>query len=142
LYYNALGHTQHAISTLQKALFIDPDDVSATVHLARLYLTPPPPSAAASPTTTTTESSTNTSTEPSPATANRPSQSDIDLACGLLTASSRGRGWDVPEVWYYLGTAYRLQGRAVKEGEALERALRLSEGRGVREVGAAVGVYI
>ncbi|KAJ2923781.1 hypothetical protein H1R20_g13313, partial [Candolleomyces eurysporus] len=135
LYYNALGHTQHAISTLQKALFIDPDDVSATVHLARLYLTPPPSSP-------TSPNASECTSPDSSSPANRPSQSDIDLACGLLTALSRGRGWDVPEVWYYLGTAYRLQGRAEKEGEALERALRLSEARGVREVGAAIGSYI
>ena len=48
----------------------------------------------------------------------------------------------MPEVWYYLAMAYRLQGRAEREAEALEEALRLSEGRGVREIGAAVGLCI
>ncbi|KAJ7577917.1 hypothetical protein C8J56DRAFT_969997 [Mycena floridula] len=38
LYYLALGHTQDAIDALQKALFIDPDDVAASVHLCRLHL--------------------------------------------------------------------------------------------------------
>lgn len=41
-----------------------------------------------------------------------------------------------------MAMAYRLQGRAEREAEALEEALRLSEGRGVREIGAAVGLCI
>jgi hypothetical protein len=71
-----------------------------------------------------------------------PSSNDVDLACGLLTQSSKGRGWDVPEVWFYLAKAYGYQGRKSKETEALKRALRLVEGRGVREVGDAVGFCI
>ena len=132
LYYSTLGHHQHAISTLQKALFIDPDDVPATVHLARLYLTPCGASLDG----------------PSPdvdGKAGAESQShseEVDLACGLLTQVSHGRGWDVPEVWYYLAKAYGMQGRKDKEGEALEKALRLSEERGVREVSAALWLCI
>src|SRR6266567_1155341 len=40
LYYISLRSYQHAVDTLQKAHFISPDDVAATVHLSRLYLDP------------------------------------------------------------------------------------------------------
>ncbi|EFI27841.1 hypothetical protein CC1G_14331 [Coprinopsis cinerea okayama7 len=163
LYYVALGHYQHAIATLQKALFIDPDDVPAIVHLARLYLQPPPVSGSpyhrsqqSQPQTTSSGQeasdaksvkSTSTAHEepPQPPCAPEepvPSSTDVDLACALLTQSSRGRGWDVPEVWYFLAKAYKYQGRKEREGEALRRALELSEGRGVREVGDAIGLCL
>ncbi|KAF5331811.1 hypothetical protein D9611_008907 [Ephemerocybe angulata] len=159
LYYSALGHHQHAISTLQKALFIDPDNVPATVHLTRLYLTPRLDSTSSAGYTTSSSSATtedNIAGQSGSAAADKddlkageetvdrskPAQSDVDLACGLLTQSSKGRGWDVPEVWYYLATAYRLQGRAERESEALGTALRLAEGRGIREIGAAIGLCI
>ncbi|KAF6752725.1 hypothetical protein DFP72DRAFT_1133180 [Ephemerocybe angulata] len=159
LYYSTLGHHQHAISTLQKALFIDPDNVPATVHLARLYLTPRLDSTSSVGYTTSSSSATtedNIAGQSGSAAAekddlkageetvdrSKPAQSDVDLACGLLTQSSKGRGWDVPEVWYYLAMAYRLQGRAERESEALGTALRLAEGRGIREIGAAIGLCI
>ncbi|TFK25843.1 hypothetical protein FA15DRAFT_755465 [Coprinopsis marcescibilis] len=137
LYYIALNHTQHAISTLQKALFIDPDDVPATVHLGSLYITPPaqnstyfgPPGQAHGGATASGNGLT-------------AQHADVDLACGLLTQSSKGRGWNVPEVWYYLAKAYRAQNRRDKEGEALQRALVLAESRGVREISAAIGLCI
>lgn len=146
-HYSALELHQHAISTLQKALFIDPDDVPATVHLARLYLTPPTDEDASYPAAVNSSPNPDgTGKEehvgPHPSQSSKLSQSNVDLACGLLTQSSRGRGWDVPEVWYYLATAYRLQGRFEKETHALEKALRLAEGRGVREIRAAIGLCI
>ncbi len=63
----------------------------------------------------------------------------VDLAAGILSDLTKGAGWDVPEAWYYLAKAYGLQGRKEGERESLERALRLAEGRAVRDVGAALG---
>ncbi|KAK1228134.1 hypothetical protein PQX77_008817 [Marasmius sp. AFHP31] len=123
LYHLAMGQKHHAIDAFQKALFIDPDDVGACVHLARVYLSPPPTSSSLSP----------TSTHPTP--------ENIDLVAGLLSHLTEGRGWDVPEAWYFLGKAYGMQGRerVGRERECLGRALGLSEGRGVRDLDAAVG---
>ncbi|KAF7305491.1 hypothetical protein HMN09_00801900 [Mycena chlorophos] len=117
LYHLALGQKQHAIDALQKALFINPDDVAASVHLSRVYLTPED------------EEQAEALIEPS----------TVDLVAGMLAHLSRGPGWDVPEVWYFLAKAYRLQGRKDRERECLSLALQLSERRGVREVAAAVG---
>ncbi|KAF8173314.1 hypothetical protein BJ912DRAFT_1024889 [Pholiota molesta] len=118
LYYAALRLYQQAVDTLQKARFISPDDVAATVHLARLYLDP------------------DTSSPPIPIPN---STSDTDLATGMLARLAKARGWDVPEVWYFLSKAYALQGRKEMEREALKTALELSEGRGVRDIGRALG---
>ncbi len=80
LYHVALGQSQDAIDTFQKALFISPDNVPAAVHLCRLYLSGEAPSC--------------------------PNMSDnIDLAAGMLSRLAKGPGWDVPEVWYFLGKA-------------------------------------
>ncbi|KAF9005198.1 hypothetical protein BDQ17DRAFT_1354012 [Cyathus striatus] len=64
---------------------------------------------------------------------------DVDLAAGLLAHVTKWKGWDVPEAWYFLAKAYRLQNRKEKEREALRYALKLSEQRGVREISAAIG---
>ena len=40
LYHLALGYRQQAIDALQKALTINTDDIPATVHLSRIYVTP------------------------------------------------------------------------------------------------------
>lgn len=117
LYYVALGQRQHAIDALQKALFISSEDVSATVHLARIYLTP--------------DGGNDSQTEVK--------QEDVDLAAGLLSHLTRGPAWDVPEAWYFLAQAYGLQGRNDRERECLAFALELSEHRGVREISAAIG---
>ncbi|KAF7290669.1 hypothetical protein MIND_01307200 [Mycena indigotica] len=117
LYHLALGQTQHAIDALQKALFINPDHVPASVHLCRIYLTPDE------------EADDEASIEPS----------TVDLVAGMLSHLSRGPGWDVPEVWFFLAKAYRLQRRKERERECLHLALQLSERRGVREVTSAVG---
>lgn len=121
LYYVALGQRQHAIDALQKALFISSEDVSATVHLARIYLTPDNASGGGNPLQTEVK------------------QEDIDLAAGLLSHLTRGPAWDVPEAWYFLAKAYGLQGRKDRERECLAFALELSEHRGVREISAAIG---
>ncbi|KIL58581.1 hypothetical protein M378DRAFT_86295 [Amanita muscaria Koide BX008] len=114
LYYLALGQRQHALDALQKALFVSSEDVSATVHLARLHLMP--------------EGS-----------ASEVKQEDIDLAAGLLSHLTRGVAWDVPEAWYFLAKAYGMQGRRDRERECLAFALELSEHRGVREISSAIG---
>ncbi|GLB40656.1 putative tetratricopeptide repeat [Lyophyllum shimeji] len=119
LYYVALGRQEHALEAFQKALFINQDDVSASVHLARLYLSLHETQADKTPTST--------------------SSVKVDLAAGILGQLTRGNGWDVPEAWYYLAKAYGLQGRKQRERECLEFALGLSRCRGIREIGAAVG---
>lgn len=68
-----------------------------------------------------------------------PDRSNVDLAAGLLAHLTKGRGWDVPEAWYFLAKAYGAQGRKEKERETLKAALGLSEGRGVREVQGVLG---
>ncbi|KAL0948336.1 hypothetical protein HGRIS_010922 [Hohenbuehelia grisea] len=120
LYYTALGHRRHAIDAFHKALFIIPDDVQASIHLCRLYLTSDGRS------------------------ANRRVEDgippdDVDLAAGILSDLTKGRGWDVPEAWYYLAKAYGLQGRKQCERECLATALRLSERRTIRDISSALG---
>lgn len=108
------------MEALQKALFIAPNDVAATVHLCRLYLSPIQDSALDS--------------------GDRVSERDnVDLAAGLLRNVTEGAGWDVPEAWYFLAKAYKHQDRLDRERECLSFALTLSETRGVRDIGAAVG---
>ncbi|KAF9560412.1 hypothetical protein CPC08DRAFT_665457 [Agrocybe pediades] len=144
LYYVALGFYQHAVDTLQKARFISPDDVAATVHLSRLYLDPN--------VTRKIHSSSNDDHQPSAPLASTHSMTghqalstsspDIDLAAGMLTQLTATRGWDVPEAWYYLAKAYGMQGRKEKERETLKIALELSEKRGVRELSSALGLCL
>jgi len=137
LYYAALGHYQHAVDTLHKALFISPDNVSATVHLSKLYLD--------SEVSSKLRPSSNTSTSSSGASTASIARDvlsinpDVDLAAGTLAYLTKGRGWDVPEAWYYLAKAYGMQGRKQKERETLKHALVLSEKRGVREIELALG---
>jgi tetratricopeptide (TPR) repeat protein len=118
LYHVALGHTQHAIDAFQKALFINPDDVPASVHMCRLYLTP--------------EGSSRTAEDEVDA-------NNVDLVAGMLAHLTRGPGWDVPEAWYFLAKAYGMQDRKDRARECLSLALQLSEQRGVREAASAVG---
>ena len=121
LYYTALGHKHLAIDAFHKAMFISQDDVSACIHLCRLYLTPPSASG----------SRNKSDTEIKP--------DDIDLAAGMLSHVTQGTGWDVPEAWYFLAKAYGMQGRKEKERGCLSFALELSEGRGIRDISSAVG---
>lgn len=75
-------------------------------------------------------------------------QPAVDLAAGMLNYCAQTRGWDVPEVWYFLSRAYELQGRSQKvPGDSEQRtllqiALELSEGRGVRELGTSLGLCL
>lgn len=63
----------------------------------------------------------------------------VELAAGLLGDLTNGDGWDVPEAWYYLAKAAKMQGRVEKERECLIYALRLAEVTRVREISDAVG---
>ncbi|KAF8152244.1 hypothetical protein B0H34DRAFT_724464 [Crassisporium funariophilum] len=146
LYYVALGLHQHAVDTFQKALFIAPDDVAATVHLSRLYLDPEINAKLhPAPKSITVSNSTTTTTSPSQFSISGEEEEeaslliDVDLAAGMLAYLTKGKGWDVPEAWYYLAKAYGMQGRKEKERETLKLALGLSERRGVRDVGWALG---
>ena len=64
---------------------------------------------------------------------------NVDLAAGMLSQCTQGSAWDVPEAWYFLAKAYGMQGRKEKEKECLSLTLELSEGRGIRDIGSAVG---
>jgi hypothetical protein len=109
------------MDAFHKALFISLDDISATVHLCRLYLS----------------SSTNPLSIAK--SVGEIDASNVDLAAGMLSDLTRGAGWDSAEAWYYLAKAYGLQGRKDRERECLRFALKLSEQRGLRDIGVAVG---
>ena len=123
MYFMALDNRRRAMEAFQKALFIAPSDVSATIHLCRLYLGP--------------ESS--HATSPSRTTPEPPSRHDVDLAVGLLSDLTRGAAWDVPEAWYFLAKHHGLQGRRDRQRECLCFALTLSDSRSLRDLGVAVG---
>ncbi|KAI0370661.1 hypothetical protein BV20DRAFT_1052115 [Pilatotrama ljubarskyi] len=121
LYYLALDEDRKALEAFQKALFISPNDVSATIHLCRVYLA-----------AVQDHGKSRAGMEPS-------DRDNVDLAVGLLSALTKGAGWDVPEAWYFLAKMYALQGRQDRERECLCFALTLSENRPLRDAGAAVG---
>ncbi|KAJ3986517.1 hypothetical protein F5890DRAFT_984310 [Lentinula detonsa] len=122
LYYVALGRSLAAIEAFQKALLISSDDVGASVHLARLYLFPE-------------ETSRKKYKEEA-------IPENIDLAAGLLAHLTQGAAWDISEAWYFLAKAYGLQGRKERERDCLTLALKLSQNRGVRDLGAALGLCL
>jgi len=115
LYYHALGDKQRALQALHKALFIAPEHVSAIIHICKIYLSSP-------------------CTDVDGLDPDR-----VELAAGLLSDLTNGEGWDVPEAWYYLAKAAKMQGRVEKERECLIYALRLAEVTRVREISDAVG---
>ena len=115
LYYYALGDEQKALQALHKALFIAPEHVSAIIHICKIYLSPPSPG------------------------VDELDPDRVELAAGLLSDLTNGDGWDVPEAWYYLAKAAKMQGRIEKERECLIHALRLAEVTRVREISDAVG---
>ena len=98
---------------------MSPDDVSAAVHMCRVYLNPRPSSP-----------SSDSNADPVP--------NKVDLSVGLLGYLSHGPGWDVPEVWYFLAKAYGLQGQKEKQLECLTTALSLTDNRCNRDLGRAV----
>jgi hypothetical protein len=57
----------------------------------------------------------------------------------MLERLTRGSGWDVPEAWFYLSKAYGYQGRKESQRDCRTFALTLSETRGIRDIGAALG---
>ncbi|EKM51123.1 uncharacterized protein PHACADRAFT_263113 [Phanerochaete carnosa HHB-10118-sp] len=118
LYHAALGDDFRAADAFRKALFIHPNDVSATIYLCRIYLSTPRHSL---------DGHCDVDME------------NVDLAAGLLSDLTRGAGWDVPEAWYFLARAYKLQDRRDRERECLNFALTLSRTRGVRDPTVAVG---
>ncbi|KIP07862.1 hypothetical protein PHLGIDRAFT_70390 [Phlebiopsis gigantea 11061_1 CR5-6] len=118
LYHAALGDNYRAAEAFRKALFIRPNDIPATVYLCRIYLTAP---------------------APRDGKCAEVEMENVDLAAGLLSDLTRGAAWDVPEAWYFLAQAYKLQGRRDRERECLNYALSLSQTRGVRDITAAVG---
>ncbi|KAJ3899328.1 hypothetical protein F5879DRAFT_1061659 [Lentinula edodes] len=122
LYYVALGRSLAATEAFQKALFISSDDVAASVYLARLYLFPE-------------EISHKKFREEAV-------PENIDLVAGFLAHLTQGAGWDIPEAWYFLAKAYGMQRRKERERNCLTSALKLSENRGVRSLGAALGLCL
>ena len=121
LYHLALDDDRRALQCFQKALFISPNDVSATIHLCRVYL-----------------AAVQNSGKPKEG-MELADRDNVDLAVGLLSELTKGAGWDVPEAWYFLGKMYALQGRQDRERECLCFALTLSENRPLRDPGTAVG---
>ncbi|KAL7274093.1 hypothetical protein RUND412_003014 [Rhizina undulata] len=54
-------------------------------------------------------------------------------ALGLLVhLTNSGRGWDIPEAWFALATAYELSGELEKAKHALWKCVELEDSRGVR----------
>ena len=113
LYHTASGHPDRAIQPFNKALFIYPDSIPATVHLSQVYLT------------LAKEGSSEVD--------------NVDLVVGMLSDLTQGPGWDVPEAWYFLGKAHGMRGMRDRERECLNFALFLAEGRPLRDFGEAVG---
>ncbi|KAH9026859.1 hypothetical protein EDB85DRAFT_2148953 [Lactarius pseudohatsudake] len=113
LYHTALGNQDRAVQAFNKALFIFPDSIPATVHLSHSYLTL--------------------------AKEGTSDVDNIDLVAGMLSDLTQGPGWDVPEAWYFLGKAHGMRGMRDRERECLGFALNLADGRPLREFGDAVG---
>ncbi|KAH9173803.1 hypothetical protein EDB89DRAFT_2153622 [Lactarius sanguifluus] len=113
LYHTALGNKDRAVQAFNKALFIFPDSIPATVHLSHSYLTL--------------------------AKEGTSDVDNIDLVAGMLSDLTQGPGWDVPEAWYFLGKAHGMRGMRDRERECLGFALNLADGRPLREFGDAVG---
>ncbi|KAI9464782.1 hypothetical protein F5148DRAFT_1276411 [Russula earlei] len=113
LYHTALGHPDRAVQAFNKALFIFPDSIPATVHLSQAYLALAKEGAS--------------------------EVDNIDLVAGILSDLTQGPGWDVPEAWYFLGKAHGMRGMRDRERECLGFALGLAEGRPLRDFGEAVG---
>ncbi|KAH8813731.1 hypothetical protein DL96DRAFT_1757706 [Flagelloscypha sp. PMI_526] len=105
--------------TLQRP-YISADFGSPTPHIR----TPSTPTSSASSSSSSLKTSSN---------------ENVDLAAGILEQLTRGPGWDVPEAWYFLAKAYAMQERKDKERECLGIAVKLSERRGARDVGIALG---
>ncbi|KAI0300126.1 hypothetical protein B0F90DRAFT_1848180 [Multifurca ochricompacta] len=113
LYYTALRNTDRAVQAFNKALFIFPESIPATVHLCQSYL--------------------------ALAKEGGSDLDNIDLVAGMLSDLTQGPGWDVPEAWYFLGKAHGMREMRDRERECLGFALTLAEGRPLRDFGEAIG---
>ena len=102
------------MQAFNKALFIFPDSIPATVHLSHSYLT-------------LAKEGTSDDVD------------NVDLVAGMLSDLTQGSGWDIPEAWYFLGKAHGMRGMRDRERECLGFALNLTDGRPLREIGEAVG---
>lgn len=128
---------------------LDLNNISATLHLARVYLDPHIPPVAATlsssiPPTVIPHDESEAEVFPGlQSGTEKRDASDIDMAAGLLEdAARRTIGFDVPEVWYFLAQAVGLQGRKEKQRACLIEALRLEEGRSVRALKSALPVCL
>lgn len=66
-----------------------------------------------------------------------------DMAHGLLNSYTQGKGWDVPEAWYFLAKACEGQGgRHARVRECLLYALQLEKGRTCRPLAGAICRWI
>lgn len=128
----ALGRPLAATEAFQKALFISPDNIAASIHLARMLLFPEEVTPHSSSMQFSSKKFQDDSTAPD----------NVDLAAGLLEHLTQGAAWDVAEAWYFLAKAYGMQGRRERERECLTLALKLSENRGVRDFGVALGLCL
>jgi tetratricopeptide (TPR) repeat protein len=124
-----MGETDQATESLSKALILDPDSVSATIHLARLFLAPVDEKHPPRPIADDADLDDNSEISETDSAL----REGIDITVGMLDSLvRRSLGWNVPEAWYFLGKASGLQGRKEKQRECLREALRLDEGRPVR----------
>ncbi|KZV70944.1 TPR-like protein [Peniophora sp. CONT] len=120
----AQGQRGRAVQALNKALFIHPSHVGASVHLAQVYLSPFPAQG-----TSASE-------------LGGEAKDDVDLAVGILSDLTKGEAWDVPEAWLLLARGHKARGEGERERECLGCALGLVRGRGVRDLRGAVGVCL
>jgi tetratricopeptide (TPR) repeat protein len=118
----ALNDELKALPALHQALFIAPENIPAIIHLCKIYLLP-----------------SKSNMEPG---SSELDPDRVDLAAGMLRDLTQGDGWDIPEAWYFLAKAYKMQGRSDKERECLSTALVLSETTRVRQVVDAVGLCL
>ncbi|KAJ9108884.1 hypothetical protein QFC21_000205 [Naganishia friedmannii] len=68
---------------------------------------------------------------------------EFDMAHGLLNSFTQGKGWDVPEAWYFLAKACEGQrGRHARVRECLLYALELEKGKACRPLKGTIPRWI
>lgn len=168
LLFEKQGDLKLAINSLYKALACEADSVSASVHLARMFLskedvlastsssaTTPSPISLDQPTPVSQALDTSRVSEgekegskttkasslaQAKAASTARDLSALSLAEGLLTTvtSSAGKGWDCPEAWLYLGQVHTRTDRRGKARECLKFALELEESKPIRGLEGAL----
>lgn len=168
LLFEKQGDLKLAINSLYKALACEADSVSASVHLARMFLskedvlastsssaTTPSPISLDQPTPVSQALDTSRVSEgekegskttkasslaQAKAASTARDLSALSLAEGLLTTvtSSAGKGWDCPEAWLYLGQVHTRTDRRGKARECLKFALELEESKPIRGLETAL----